>query len=253
MPTPTIETFLQASAEYKELWNFPNCLGCIDGKHVRIICPPHSGTMFFNYKKFYSIVLLGICDAKYRFLVIDVGGFGKQSDGATFTSSEFYHMLKNKQINIPDNDCLPGTDVSMPFVFLADEAFPLSQHVLTPYSLQNLNDGTFMFNKRHSRARKSIECTFGILYSKWRILSKSIETSHTTADCIIKSVCILQNAIIDREGFERHLSEVDTDEPKNIQIPRRPRQRGRQSSEALLVRETFTKYFQENRIQFPNN
>ncbi|CAH2003180.1 unnamed protein product [Acanthoscelides obtectus] len=251
MPTPTKETFVQASSEFQELWNFPNCIGCIDGKHVRIMCPPHSGTLFFNYKKYYSIVLLAICDAKYRFLVIDVGGFGKQSDGATFNSSELYHLLKSKKINIPANACLPGTDVNMPFVFLADEAFPLSAHVLTPYSSENLNVEKCIFNKRHFRVRKSIECTFGILSSKWRLLSKCIETSHETADYLIKAVCILQNTIIDKEGFERHLTEVETDQPKNIQVPRRPRQRGRQSSDALHTRDTFTIYFKENPIHFP--
>lgn len=250
MPPPSKECFTQTSKEFCNLWNFPNCMGCIDGKHVRISCPPHSGTMFYNYKKFYSIVLLGICDAKYRFLVIDVGGFGKQSDGATFASSDFYRMIKNKEIAIPDDACLPGTNFTTPLVFLADEAFPLSVNVLTPYNVENLNEEKIVFNKRHSRARKCIECTFGILYSKWRLLSKNIETDHETVDMIIKGMCVLQNTIIDREGFERHLTDVKTVEPKNIEVPRRQRQRGRQSSDALFVRDTFTRYFNENMIHF---
>lgn len=90
------------------------------------------------------------------------------------------------------------------------------------------------------RARKSLECTFEILYSKWRLLSKNIETNHETADMIIKCLCVVQNTIIDREGFEKHLAEVKTVQPKNIQVPRRLRQRGRQSSGALLARDTFT-------------
>ncbi|XP_050293622.1 uncharacterized protein LOC126734133 [Anthonomus grandis grandis] len=164
MQHPSKEIFAQTSKEFSHLWNFPNCMGCIDGNHVRISCPPHSGTMFSNYKKFYSIVLLGVCDAKYRFHVIDVGGFGKQSDGATFASCDFYHMIKNNQVDIPDDACLPGTNFTTPLVFLADEAFPLSVSVLTPHNVENLNDEKMVFNKRH--ARKSIECTFGIMFSK---------------------------------------------------------------------------------------
>lgn len=62
---------------FKERWDFPNCLGAIDGKEIRIKKPPHSGTMFFNYKKFYSFKLLAACDAFYRFTWIDVGDYGK--------------------------------------------------------------------------------------------------------------------------------------------------------------------------------
>lgn len=210
MPHPSKEIFVQTSKEFNHLQNFPNCMGCIDGKHVRISCPPHSGTMFYNYKKFYSIVLLGVCDAKYRFLVIDVGGFGKQSDGATFASCDFYHLIKNKESDVPSDACLPGTNFTTPLVFLADEAFPLSVRVLTPHNVENLNDEKMVFNKRHSRAQKSIECTFGILFCKWRLLSKNIETDHQTVDIIVKCMCVLQNTIIGKEGFERHLTEVKT-------------------------------------------
>ncbi|KAJ8953462.1 hypothetical protein NQ318_023581 [Aromia moschata] len=134
------------SKEYFKVWNFPNCLRALDGKHVKIKCPSHSGSMYYNYKQYFSIVLQGVCDVKYRFTMIDVGGFG------TFQSSNMYKLLSKKKLNIPEDRCLPNTNIKMPF--------------------------------RLSRAHKTIECSFGILYSKWRILSKAIETDEKTADKI---------------------------------------------------------------------
>jgi hypothetical protein len=61
-PTPT-ETCKRIIDEFLELWKFPNCAGALDGKHVRIQAPPNSGSLFFNYKHMFSVVLLALVDA----------------------------------------------------------------------------------------------------------------------------------------------------------------------------------------------
>ena len=77
---PDTEEWTNLSYEFAKTWNLPNCVGAIDGKHVAIQCPANSGSDYYNYKQFFSIVLMGVCDAKYRFTLIDVGAYGREGD-----------------------------------------------------------------------------------------------------------------------------------------------------------------------------
>ncbi|KAK6196371.1 hypothetical protein SNE40_001608 [Patella caerulea] len=63
----TPEKWKNIDKDFNEKWNYPFCVGALDGKHVRIKNPKCAGPLYFNYKKFYSIVLLALVDANYRF------------------------------------------------------------------------------------------------------------------------------------------------------------------------------------------
>ena len=44
MAPPTEKDWQRIEKEFYELWNFPNCLGAADGKHVVITAPAKSGS-----------------------------------------------------------------------------------------------------------------------------------------------------------------------------------------------------------------
>ena len=60
---PTCKDLLEIASQF-EIWNFPHCIGAMDGKHVVLQCPKNSGSLFFNYKGTFSIVLLAVVDAQ---------------------------------------------------------------------------------------------------------------------------------------------------------------------------------------------
>uniref|UniRef100_A0A0K8UY09 Putative nuclease HARBI1 n=1 Tax=Bactrocera latifrons TaxID=174628 RepID=A0A0K8UY09_BACLA len=246
MKVPDESDFLKITDDFKNLWDFPNCIGSIDGKHVRVQSPAHSGTMYYNYKNFFSIVLQALVDANYKFICIDVGGYGKQSDGGTFRASNLFLYLTDGRLKIPEACALPNSDIIAPFVIIGDEAYPLLPNLLKPYSRKRLDADKEYFNARLSRARRTVECAFGIIYSKWKILATSIQTAPTLADVIIKCICLLHNVIIDREGIEHHLTQNWTLMPRNIVTNQTVA--GQQNQTAENIRNVFKLYFCHNPI-----
>lgn len=101
MPTPT-EDILKINADkYYSRWNYPNCCAAIDGKHIRIVCPPNTGSLHFNYKSFFSSVLMAMVDADCKFLSIDVGAYGREGDAGVFRESVFGRQIASKSFNFP--------------------------------------------------------------------------------------------------------------------------------------------------------
>ena len=67
------EEWLKISDDIYKHWQFPNSIGCMDGKHIAIFNSPESGSLFYNYKKIFSVVLLALVKHNYQFLYVNVG------------------------------------------------------------------------------------------------------------------------------------------------------------------------------------
>ncbi|KAJ8940776.1 hypothetical protein NQ314_010586 [Rhamnusium bicolor] len=97
--------------------------------------PPNSGSEFFNYKHSHSIVLMAIVDHSYRFIMVDIGASGRQSDGGVFKTSNIGNGFENKLFNLPTAKplCEDGQGYAVPYVLVGDEAFQLTEYLLRPY------------------------------------------------------------------------------------------------------------------------
>ena len=74
--------------KFRTRWNVPHAVGKIDSKHIAMKKPKKSGSDYYNYKGFFSPVLLSLVDAEYRFLWVDVWSNGSSSDAQIFNRSD---------------------------------------------------------------------------------------------------------------------------------------------------------------------
>ena len=178
MQAPTMGDWKQIEHRFSTRWNFPNCIGALDGKHVMIKAPPNSNSLFHNYKGFFSIVLMALVDADYRFIYIDVGDFGSNGDGGIFKNCLLGINFMEGTLDVPPPKRLPGWPEggALPHCLVADEAFPLHMDLMRPFprgkKQQQLPYSKMIFNYHLSRARRIVENAFGILVQRWRVFDR---------------------------------------------------------------------------------
>ena len=116
-PPQEVADWKVISKEFENLWKFPHCLRAIDGKHVAIECTKLSGTQYFNYKGFYSVVLLAIFYAKYCFTYADFGQYGSTNDRSVLRSSGLYKSSRKTNPMCQLQQKLKGLKIHCPTFF----------------------------------------------------------------------------------------------------------------------------------------
>lgn len=90
-PVITTEVLEEISQKFYNYANFPHCVGAIDGKHIRIIKPDNSASTYYNYKDYFSFVLMAVVDADYCFVFVDIGAPGSNAV-QPFSKTQFFGM-----------------------------------------------------------------------------------------------------------------------------------------------------------------
>ncbi|XP_017334041.1 uncharacterized protein LOC108271180 [Ictalurus punctatus] len=209
-PPPNEDMWRDIASDFWLKWNFPNCLGAIDGKHVTIVAPAWSGSLFSNYKRTFSIVL-ALTDANYRFRFVQVGDLGRSSDGGVYSTSALGRGMEDKTLSVPSDIPLPGSSVQgpMPYTMVGDAAFPLKKYLMRPFPGSNIPRWRQIFNYRLSRARTVVERAFAILSARWRVLHARINMKPENVDSVILATCILHNYLMTPSQNQRWLEEAE--------------------------------------------
>ena len=158
------QAFREKMLDMEQMWQFPCCWSAVDGCHIPIKCPPgglESSKEYHNFKNFYSIVLMGVVDAKYRFIWASCGYPGNSHDSIIMQSTTLWQEISQGKI-------LPGIaknvgGVDVPPLIVGDSAFPFQTWLMKPYTNAVLTEKQKYFNYRLSRARMVTEGAYGQL------------------------------------------------------------------------------------------
>ena len=199
----TENEFKKKMEEFGEEWQFPYAFAGVDGSHLPIKCPnggAQAMKQYFNFKGFYSIVLMALVDAKYRFIWASVGVPRNTHDSTLVQSSELWSRIVEGKV-IP-NMVQEVEGIEIPPLVLGDGAFPLRTWIMKPHGDAVLPDDKRYFNFRHSRARLVTEGAFGRLKSRFRVLFQKCESKKETVKLYGLACVVLHNLCIEHGDFQ---------------------------------------------------
>ncbi len=234
---PSEERLRDITDGFLTKFGFPNCGGVIDGTHIPIIAPKMHHTDYHNRKGYYSIVAQVVCDHEYKVTNIAVGWPGRVHDARVLANSSVF--TQGEAGTLFSKRMMPLNDVNMPIVLLGDPAYPLRPWLLKPFSdTGRLSQKETTFNYRLSRARMTIENTFGRCKARWRILLRRTDVDTDRVTNVILA-CFTLNNICEthKEAFDPEWDVGRVDEPRH-----QPHYEGNEGT-GSEVRRIFTDYF----------
>ena len=197
------EDWKKIEERFRHRWNVPHEVGAIDGKHIAIKKPKKSGSEYFNYKGYFSLVLLAFVNADYKFLWVNMGASGVSSDAKIFKCSKLKRRIENGTLGIPPPEPLGPGGQDLHYFLLGDDAFVLMPWLMKLYSRRQLTREERIANYRISRGRSVVENLFGILVKRFRVLLTTMEQRQKVVRDIVLTFVVLHNMLRSHLGEER--------------------------------------------------
>ena len=166
-------------------------IGCVDGTHITIKRPSENAHDYFSYKQSYSINCQAICNAFGEFINVEIKSPGSVHDARVFSSCDIQKNISEGRIQLFYKELLPGVEC-VPQLFLGDPAYPLLPYLMKEFDHCKTNEEV-IFNQMLRSARNQIECAFGRLKARWRILPRPMDIPVESVPNIIYACFVLHN------------------------------------------------------------
>lgn len=130
MVVPTCNDDWKRVAErFSSHWNFSMCMGAIDGKRILLQKPPNTDSQFCDNKGHFSIILMALVDAQYKFIFIDVETNGLASNVSVWSRCR----PEDISLSFPAPEILHEFVIRSPYILVRDDAFMLKPYLMKPY------------------------------------------------------------------------------------------------------------------------
>lgn len=174
--------------------NLPNVVGAIDVTHIQIKNPTETGTDYFSRLDQHDVVVQAVVDGEKRFLDVATGFPGSMPESRVLMKSSLYQRIMGGELLTEQSVKFGGRDIRA--VLVGNSAYPLFPWLLKPYHESTNDPLEINFNKQLSSARELIECAFGLLKGRWRILQKRLDSNVAFTNHVITACCVLHNFCI---------------------------------------------------------
>ncbi|KAK4295466.1 hypothetical protein Pmani_031986 [Petrolisthes manimaculis] len=193
----TAEEWQKVADDFFSRWNFPKCLGALDGKRILMRKPPNSGSTFYDDKGLFSVNFIALVDADSKFMYVDVDTCERATESGVWDRCTLKEAVDSNVLSIPPPENIPSTNRKCPFIFVGDDAFPLKEYLMKPYPGQPESNETQIFNYRLSRARRTSENALGILAARFQVFRQPIRTTPENVRAITMAAVALHNFLIE--------------------------------------------------------
>ncbi|CAN1293917.1 Putative nuclease HARBI1, partial [Linum perenne] len=174
-----------------------NCLGALDGTHVKVRVNIEDQPRYRNRKGEVSINVLGVCNPDGQFIYCLDGWEGSAHDARVLRDA----IARPNGLKVPKGQ-----------YYLCDAGYANCEGFLTPFRGQRYHLKEWgqnrprtpeeYYNMKHACARNVIERAFGLLKMWWAILRDTTWYSPEVFGRIVHACCLLHNFIKQQAGVD---------------------------------------------------